>query len=157
MLKNFTILKLASILLPLSLVKTATTRVGTRRGKLILIVDDEPACRLALEEVLRGSGHDVHGVATREEAEDLVLRHRYDVALLDNRLSGSDSTHEGLDLLCRIRARCSETRVILITGYGSALLESTARDLGAAGYLEKPIPLERILEEMTRFGVESGP
>jgi DNA-binding NtrC family response regulator len=126
------------------------------RGKLVLIVDDEPACRFALEEVLRSEGHTVHSAGTREEAQELVRTYAYDLALLDNRLTGSHQGHEGLDILCQIRSRTRTTRVVLITGHGSPMVQAAARELGAARYLEKPVPLDTILDVMRELGVHSA-
>jgi DNA-binding NtrC family response regulator len=126
------------------------------RGRLVLIVDDEPACRFALEEVLRSEGHTVHSAGTREEAQQLVRTNAYDLALLDNRLTSSPQGHEGLDILCQIRSRTRTTRVILITGHGSPMVQAAARELGAVTYLEKPVPLDTILGVMRAFGVYSA-
>lgn len=124
----------------------------SRRDKLMLIVDDEPGCRIALEDALRSAGHKVHSAETREEALALVRRYAYDVVLLDNNLSGVSFTHDGLDILCAIRSRSRETRVVMITGYGSTMLALAARELGVASYLEKPVPLARLIEVMESLG-----
>lgn len=123
------------------------------RGKLVLIVDDEPACRLALEDVLRSAGHTVHSAESREEALELVRTYAYDLVLLDNRLSGSLHGHEGLDILCTIRARTRATKVILITGHGSPMVQAAAQDLGAVRYLEKPVPFGTLLDVLSELGV----
>lgn len=77
----------------------------------------------------------------------------YDLVLLDNHLSGNESSHDGLDILCSIRSRSRTSRVILTAWNGSPMLATAARELGAAGYLEKPVPLATILKEMERCGV----
>jgi DNA-binding NtrC family response regulator len=126
---------------------------GRRDGKLILVVDDEPACRIALEDVLRSAGHEVHSAGTREHALALVLRHAYDLVVLDNNLSGVPGSHDGLDVLCAIRGRSRGTRVVIVTAYGSAMLAHAARELGAVSYLEKPVPLAALIETLESQGV----
>ena len=130
-----------------------TTERRARSAKLILVVDDEPACRTALEDILRCAGHEVHSAETREEALAFVKRHAYDVVVLDNNLSGSSFSHDGLDVLCAIKARSQATKVVIVTGYGSAMLALAARELGAISYFEKPVPLAIIIEALESLGV----
>ena len=130
-----------------------TTHRQHSQGKMVLIVDKDPACRVALEDVLRRAGHEIHSAETRERAKELVRTFAYDLVLLENCLGGGASSHDGLGILSSIRSRSRSCRVILTADNGSPLLAEAARELGAAGYLEKPVALATILEEMERCGL----
>ncbi len=54
----------------------------------ILVVDDEPAVRRAIEKLLRASGYDVRTAAHGEEACEVLARHDVDVILIDLRMPG---------------------------------------------------------------------
>jgi DNA-binding NtrC family response regulator len=129
------------------------THLQHKMGRMVLIVNKDPLCWIALENVLRRAGHEIHGAETREEARAKVCAFAYDLVLLDNCLSGGDDSHDGLDILCSIRSRSRASKVILTAGNGSPMLAAAALELGAASYLEKPVPLTTILEEMERCGV----
>ena len=101
----------------------------------ILVVDDDDVDRMAVRRSLKASGIDAEvteaGDATG--ALDCMQRSRYDCALFDYRMPGSD----GLELLRRMRADGIATPVIMLTGFGD---EQTAVELmkaGASDYLPK--------------------
>jgi signal transduction histidine kinase len=101
----------------------------------ILVVDDDDVDRMAVRRSLKASGIDAEvteaGDATG--ALDCMHRSRYDCALFDFRMPGSD----GLELLRRMRADGISTPVIMLTGFGD---EQTAVELmkaGASDYLPK--------------------
>ena len=80
----------------------------------VLLVDDEPAIRRALERALRLWGHAVH-VATNGEDAIEVLRHEaVDLVLMDLRMPGMS----GQTLFHSIAARWPQLveRVIVMTG-----------------------------------------
>ena len=43
-----------------------------------------------------------------------------------------------------MRQRSRGTKVVILTAYGSPDIENTARQLGAAAFLQKPAPLPEI-------------
>jgi len=101
----------------------------------ILVVDDDDVDRMAVRRSLKASGIDAEvteaGDATG--ALDCMQRSRYDCALFDYRMPGSD----GLELLRRMRGDGISTPVIMLTGFGD---EQTAVELmkaGASDYLPK--------------------
>lgn len=101
----------------------------------ILVVDDDDVDRMAVRRSLKASGIDaeVTEAADATAALDCVHSSRYDCALFDFRMPGSD----GLELLRRIRADGISTPVIMLTGFGD---EQTAVELmkaGASDYLPK--------------------
>jgi two-component system nitrogen regulation response regulator NtrX len=109
----------------------------------ILIVDDEPEIRRALEGILQEEGH--HAVSTGTAAEALLLIRdvEYDVVLLDIWLPDRD----GLDLLEEIRTPHSDhaPEVVMISGHGTIEAAVRATKLGAFDFLEKPLGVSRTL------------
>jgi DNA-binding response OmpR family regulator len=77
------------------------------------------------------------------EAEALIADNDYGLAILDLRLSGTHGA-EGLDIIESVRAQSPQTRIILLTAYGSREIEAEARRRGADAFLHKPKPLSEV-------------
>src|SRR5256714_11567787 len=107
----------------------------------ILIVDDHPLTREALSSLLGAQGFDVVGCAS-DGAEAILEagRLRPDVVLLDLSMPGVD----GLTALPRLREAAPECEVVVLTASGTEENLLQAIRAGAAGYLLKTEPPERI-------------
>ena len=107
----------------------------------ILIVDDHPLTREALSSLLGAHGFDVCGSAS-DGAQAIVeaARLRPDVVLLDLSMPGLD----GLSALPRLREAAPDTEVVVLTASGTEENLLAAIRAGAAGYLLKTEPPERI-------------
>jgi DNA-binding NtrC family response regulator len=110
----------------------------------ILIVDDEPTILLGLSHVLRRAGAHVTPCLGRDEAEEAIQKQVFDLALLDVRLSGSQS-NAGLDLLTLVKERSPHTHVIVMTAFGTDEIRREAMARGASHYCDKPINLDHLL------------
>lgn len=110
----------------------------------VLIVDDEPTILLGLSHLLRRTGAHVTPCLGREEAEEAIQNQAFDLALIDVRLSGSE-THAGLDLLTLLKQRSPRTHIIVMTAYGTDEVRREAMARGASHYYDKPINLEHLL------------
>ncbi len=116
----------------------------------VLIVDDSPTMRGLLRFAVQRLPD-----ATVIEAKDGIEGARileneiFDVILLDVNMPGMN----GLQLLERIRKddRFAKTRVIMITTEGSEMSQQEAKDLGADGYLPKPIRAQQLIETLKSF------
>jgi two-component system nitrogen regulation response regulator NtrX len=106
----------------------------------ILIIDDEPAIRSTLADILGDEGHRTTLAESGEEGIAQYARDEYDLILLDLWLPGMD----GLSVLERLRTT-SAPPVIMISGHGSVDAAVKATRLGAYDFLEKPLSLERVL------------
>ncbi|HTR02846.1 MAG TPA: response regulator [Thermoanaerobaculia bacterium] len=111
----------------------------------ILIVDDEEPILFAMREYFATKGYAVDCARETQEAEALLAKNRYALAILDLRLSGTPGA-EGLDVIASVRARSRETRIILLTAYGSREIEAEARRRGADAFLQKPKPLAEVAQ-----------
>ena len=114
------------------------------RGARILLVDDEPTILMGLSHVLRRAGAQVTACTGRSEAEEAIQSHVFDLALLDVRLSGTES-RAGLDLLAQLKQRSPCTQVIIMTAFSTEEIRREALARGASYYCDKPINLEHLL------------
>jgi DNA-binding NarL/FixJ family response regulator len=120
-------------------------------AKRILVVDDHPLTRSALAGLLVQGGFDVAGEASDgEEAIESAGRLNPDLILLDLSLPGLD----GLTALPRLREAAPACEVVVLTASGTEENLLGAIRAGAAGYLLKSEPPEKIVEFLR--GVAQG-
>lgn len=101
----------------------------------LLIVDDDEALRRWEERVVRDNGYSCDGARDADEARARLRSDSYRLALLDVNMPGDS----GIDLLSQIRREHPEVAVVMVTGADSTELAMTAIELGAYGYLVKPV------------------
>jgi DNA-binding NtrC family response regulator len=109
-----------------------------RDMKSILIVDDEASVRESLVPVLESDEVTVSSAASVAEAEQILMKQKYDLVITDLRLGGTLGT-EGLELITRIKELEPSTQVVLMTAYGSRDVELEARRRGASDFWKKSI------------------
>jgi DNA-binding NarL/FixJ family response regulator len=115
----------------------------------LLIVDDHPLTRDALASLLAQHGFDVVGQASDgTEAIRLAAELDPDVILLDLSMPGLD----GLDSLPCLREAAPACEVVVLTADGTEENLLAAIRGGAAGYLLKSEPPERIVEFLRGVG-----
>ena len=117
----------------------------------ILIVDDHPLTRSALAALLGQHGFSVVGEAADGEAAIEQARElRPDLVLLDLSMPGMN----GLEALPRLREAAPTAEVVVLTASGTEENLLGAIRGGAAGYLLKSEPPERLVEFLR--GVANG-
>jgi two-component system response regulator RegA len=115
-------------------------------GASILIVEDDETLRERLSRALHQRGLDVRAASTTEEAARLAREDPPELVLLDLRV-GTDS---GLDLIPALKQIDPETRIVVLTGYGSVATAVEAVRRGAVHYLTKPADADEILSAFDR-------
>src|SRR5829696_3388240 len=121
----------------------AALPISVRMPPRILLVDDHPLTRDGLAALLAGHGFDVAGeAADGREAIDLARELQPDVILLDLSMPGV----AGLDALPRLRAEAPNCEVVVLTASGDEENLLAAIRGGAAGYLLKTEPPERLVD-----------
>lgn len=110
---------------------------GGRRSERILIVDDEELIVVAMRRYFEGLGYTIDSAHELEEAQALLANRRYDLVICDLRLTGLGGV-EGLQIVSDIHQRSSETRVILLSAYGTPEIERESYNRGADAFLHKP-------------------
>jgi DNA-binding NarL/FixJ family response regulator len=117
----------------------------------VLIVDDHPLTREALASLLEQHGFEIAGHAEDgSEAADRARELSPDLVLLDLTMPGTD----GLTALPRIRDAAPSCEVVVLTASGTEENLLAAIRAGAAGYLLKSEPPERIASFLN--GVADG-
>ncbi len=111
--------------------------------KRVVIADDESIIRLDLKEILEGDGYLVVGEAARgDDALDMILQLKPDLALLDIKMPGMDGIEVAREL------KDSDTEVVLLTAFSQRNLIESARDAGVVAYLVKPFRSSEILPKI---------
>ena len=100
----------------------------------VLIVDDEPTLRVALEFTLGGIGHGVSSVRNGQEAIDTVANKKFDVVIMDVRMP----VKTGLEALQEIRESGNDTPIVLSTAHGPPEMVVEALKNRVDGFLFKP-------------------
>jgi two-component system, response regulator RegA len=111
----------------------------------LLIVDDDKPFLQRLARAMETRGF---AVETAESVEEAVLKARAKppaFAVVDMRLGDGN----GLDVISAIRDRRSDTRAVILTGYGNIATAVTAVKLGAVDYLSKPADADDIFAALT--------
>ncbi|MGH2857656.1 MAG: HD domain-containing phosphohydrolase [Solirubrobacteraceae bacterium] len=111
----------------------------------ILLVDDEPALRRWERRVLEAQRYTCAEAADVPEARAALAAGRYELALLDVNLPGGS----GMELLSQIRVDHPETAVLMVTGEDDLGLATAAIELGAYGYLVKPVRAGELVINVT--------
>ena len=114
----------------------------------VLLIDDEPELRLALEEAVREAGHRVTVCGDGAEGLVQITSKVFDVIICDVRLPKAD----GLTLLRRVRQESPASEVILMTAYAEVADAVAALKEGAYDYLTKPFEIEELLLQLRRIG-----
>jgi DNA-binding NtrC family response regulator len=115
----------------------------------ILIVDDEPKIRAALENALKDEGLEVVSTSSARDARRLIATRFFDVLVVDNLMP--DMT--GLDLIRDLAATTSESdrpQVVMMTAYATIESAIEAMKLGAFDYLQKPFEIDELLVVVRR-------
>jgi len=106
----------------------------------VLVVDDDSAVRLLVEEYLGQNDFRVTGASGGGELMDAQRAGVIDLVLLDLRLRGED----GMQLLRQLRAE-SQIPVIILTGRAEEADRVMGLELGADDYLTKPFSPRELL------------
>ncbi|MHC4084139.1 MAG: sigma-54-dependent transcriptional regulator [Planctomycetota bacterium] len=110
----------------------------------ILLADDEVTFRQTFAKVLQEEGMVVTAVANGNDAITAIMKQPYTVAILDIQMPGAD----GIKVLREIMRIRPETRVIMVTAYGTVEMAVEAIKLGACDYVMKPVMFDDILTKI---------
>src|SRR6188472_1892880 len=106
----------------------------------VLIVDDEPAVRAALDRALRLDRYEVELAGDGREALDRLAEARLDAVVLDVAMPGID----GLEVCRRLREAGDRTPVLMLTARDAVDDRVAGLDAGADDYLIKPFALKEL-------------
>ena len=106
----------------------------------ILVIDDEPAIRRILREILEHEQYNVDDAASAVEALPLVKGNEYDAILCDIKMPQMD----GIEFLEEAK-KITDAPIIMISGHGTIDTAVEAIKKGAFDYIAKPPELNRLL------------
>ncbi len=110
----------------------------------VLVVDDEPQFRRALERALALEGYEVTEAANGQEALQQISEATPDAVVLDVLMPKLD----GLETCRRLRAGGDSTPVLMLTARDAVSDRVDGLDAGADDYLVKPFALEELLARL---------
>jgi two-component system response regulator MprA len=118
----------------------------------VLVVDDEPAVRRALERALQLDNYDVSCAADGEEALDAIAQQPVDAVILDVAMPRLD----GLEVCRRMRQAGDRTPILMLTARDAIDDRVRGLDVGADDYLVKPFALRELQARVRALLRRSG-
>ncbi|MBF0589792.1 MAG: PAS domain S-box protein [Magnetococcales bacterium] len=117
-------------------------------GGRILWVDDEPMVLEPGRQILERLGYQVQAVSDPYKALAMLESdpHRFDLMLTDQTMPGMS----GDALVSRVRRQGLKLPIILCSGYSEMMDDTRAREIGAQGYLAKPLTPRMLSEVLSR-------
>ena len=109
--------------------------------KIILIVDDDKTILEGFKSLLETKKYKVNTAENGREALEKISNNFYNLALIDLKLPDMDGT----DLLLEFRQLKPAIKTVVITGYSTRENAINSLNLGANGYLEKPVMPGKLL------------
>jgi DNA-binding NtrC family response regulator len=115
-------------------------------ARLLLVDDDEAACRLLSEVLEREAYRVVSALSTDEAIAKLDEEGPFDAVLTDLRMPRKS----GLDLLRTVLGRDPEALVLVLTAFGDAAAAGEAIRAGAYDFISKPYDIRTLRETLDR-------
>jgi two-component system response regulator AtoC len=114
-----------------------------------LVIDDEASVRRFVSTILQEEGWDVCEADSAERAFEMLHEQDWAIVFCDVMMGGEN----GFSVLKRFREELPQTRVVLMTGHGTASGALDATSLGAYDYLVKPFGIDA-LQSLSRNASE---
>jgi two-component system, NtrC family, response regulator AtoC len=121
------------------------------RGLYALVVDDDPQVLGFVTDILRADGWHVCQADTAEQSLEMLGERNWSLVFCDVVLGGAS----GFDVLRSFAEAQPKARIVLMTGYGSAVGALDATALGAYDYLLKPFDIREVEELSTAVRKQS--
>jgi DNA-binding NtrC family response regulator len=114
----------------------------------ILVVEDDVDMAEACRRIFEKEGIEADAVYDPEEALSILKRDPgYAIVLTDLRMPRMDGT----ELLQRIKKEHPQTKVVIMTGYGTIQNAIQAMKIGASDYITKPFDKEELLRSVNQI------
>ncbi|CAB4679342.1 unannotated protein [freshwater metagenome] len=105
----------------------------------ILVAEDEALIRMDLVEMLQGAGYEIVAEATNgQEAVDLAILHKPDLAILDVKMPVMDGISAAEKII-------NLAPVLMLTAFSQKELIDRARDAGVMAYVVKPFSISDLI------------
>jgi len=123
-----------------------------KRKARILVVDDDPGLLRLLTIRLRAENYEVEPMENGAQALAAASRFRPDLVISDLRMDQLD----GIGLLKELQVRWPGLKVILLTAHGTIPDAVQATQMGAFGFLTKPVEKQELLAQVQKALKISG-
>jgi DNA-binding NtrC family response regulator len=125
--------------------KNAASENDDLDRRKLLVVDDEESICFSMRDYFSQHGYKVDTASEMEEAEGLIKATDYKVIIQDLRL-GITRHPDGIEIIKLVHELNPDTRIVVLTSYGSQEVEEEARRAGADAFLRKPKPLSQVAQ-----------
>jgi two-component system response regulator GlrR len=119
---------------------------SAKRKARILVVDDDPGLLRLLTIRLRAESYDVEAHESGAQALAAASRFRPDLVITDLRMDEMD----GIGLLKELQNRYPGLKVIILTAHGTIPDAVHATQMGAFGFLTKPVDKQELLDQVQK-------
>jgi two-component system response regulator GlrR len=126
--------------------QAATLSAAGKRKARILVVDDDPGLLRLLTIRLRAENYDVEAAENGVVAVAAASRFRPDLVISDLRMDQMD----GIGLLKELQNRWPGLKVIMLTAHGTIPDAVQATQMGAFGFLTKPVDKQELLDQVQK-------
>jgi PAS domain S-box-containing protein len=139
-----------SIYLPVSertrneAIETLHIQKGTGR---LLVIDDEKAVRISLNNMLVRMGYEVDTATNGREGLQKFKEQKFDLVVLDIIMPEMN----GKETFLKIREIDPDARVLLTSGYTRDIKASSLIEEGAAGFLQKPFRIQELSKSIAEI------
>ncbi len=123
----------------------AVLQIPKRKAR-ILVVDDDPGLLRLLTIRLRAENYEVEAMESAALALAAASRFRPDLVVTDLRMDEMD----GIGLLKELQNRYPGLKVIILTAHGTIPDAVQATQMGAFGFLTKPVDKQELLDQVQR-------
>jgi two-component system cell cycle sensor histidine kinase/response regulator CckA len=134
-------------------IERKTRRAGEKKGRGILVVDDEETILNLIRETLSGRGYEVYCSKDGIEALETFRKNgdKIGLAILDIEMPGMD----GRKLISELRSLSEDIKIIVSSGYDE---ETALMGVKPApeGFIQKPYRLSVLLEKVKEVFSEAG-
>ncbi|MDB4906934.1 MAG: hypothetical protein JWO05_1718 [Gemmatimonadetes bacterium] len=122
--------------------------------RAVLIIEDEPSIREVLVDLFSVADVEVSSAGALDAGLALLRGRSFDLVITDIRLGGNRDG--GLQVMAAAGLLCPDAGVVALTAYPDDDNRHASARLGAAHFIEKPAPLERIAEVAALYGVPTA-
>ncbi len=119
----------------------------------VMIIEDSIFERKAISRYLKEAGYnDIIEAANGEEGLKLANTEKPDIVLLDLRMPGMD----GMDVIKELKKNHENVKILVVSIIRNKKIVDKCLELGADGYLSKPVTQENLVEKIKEILASSS-
>lgn len=127
-------------------------RPATEKQVSILVVEDDPNIQKIIHKFLSQEGHEITLASDGIDALMRVAEHDFDLIISDILMPNLN----GIQLLEQMNKKEIKIPIMFITGFHNLEYELKSKELGAVGYIKKPISRDILLKKVNQLITTGG-